>query len=119
MFQATYDSNGNDSSTVADTNQQVWDFSIGGLFNIKGASTGGYGKIFAKPTWQTGVPGIAGKFRAVPLPRWRSRTGLNWKPKSCPFATQSVRPVDGVPFTHRAVPAEANKINMVATASIP
>ena len=72
MFQANYDGNGNDTSTLADTRQSVWDVSFRVIANgrpfisLTGASTGGYSKIFAKPAWQNKVAGIAGKFRAVP-----------------------------------------------------
>jgi subtilase family serine protease len=70
MFQPTYDDNGNVTSTLADTMQTVWNFSRKSpkipFLAAAGASTGGYSKIFLKPTWQNGVAGIAGKFRAVP-----------------------------------------------------
>jgi subtilase family serine protease len=68
MFEPTYDGNGNDTSTAAGTAQNVWDFSqnIQNLFVNKGASTGGYSKVFPRPSWQQKVTGITGKFRAVP-----------------------------------------------------
>jgi subtilase family serine protease len=68
MFPATYDGNGNDTSTIADTTQTVWDFSINidNFFISKGASTGGYSKVFPIPSWQQKTRGITGKFRAVP-----------------------------------------------------
>jgi len=70
MFQATYNSAGNDTSTAASTTQSVWSFSRKSpkipFLAGSAASTGGYSKIFPKPTWQTGVAGISGKFRAVP-----------------------------------------------------
>jgi subtilase family serine protease len=70
MFQATYDSNGNVTSTLANTKQTPWDFSRKSpkltILQAFGATTGGYSKIFPLPIWQKGVAGIAGKFRAVP-----------------------------------------------------
>lgn len=69
MFQPTYDSAGNDTSTDADTTQYVWDYSLTSNFSFfhgAGASTGGYSKVFPRPTWQNKVAGISGKFRAVP-----------------------------------------------------
>jgi subtilase family serine protease len=67
MFQPTYDSDGNDTSTLTNTTQSVWNFSLDFLgFLSTGASTGGYSKIFSLPTWQDHVAGISGKFRAVP-----------------------------------------------------
>jgi subtilase family serine protease len=68
MFEANYDSNGDDTSTDVDTAQNVWDFSqnIQNIIVNKGASTGGYSKIFSRPSWQQKVTGITGKFRAVP-----------------------------------------------------
>jgi subtilase family serine protease len=68
MFKANYDGNGNDTSTDTDTTQNVWDYNIniGNLFIAKGASTGGYSKVFPIPSWQQKVSGITGKFRAVP-----------------------------------------------------
>ena len=70
MFQATYAGDGNDTSTAAATTQSVWSFSRKApMFPIlagSAATTGGYSHIFPKPTWQNGVAGIAGKFRAVP-----------------------------------------------------
>jgi subtilase family serine protease len=71
MFTATYDSDGNDTSTAANTKQSVWNYrrkapqSLS-ILAAEGASGGGYSKIFPKPAWQNGVAGIAGKFRAVP-----------------------------------------------------
>jgi subtilase family serine protease len=70
MFQATYNSSGNDTSTAPSTTQSVWSFSRKSpklpILAGSAASTGGYSKIFAKPAWQNGVAGISGKFRAVP-----------------------------------------------------
>jgi subtilase family serine protease len=68
MFQATYDKDGNDTSTLADTKQSVWNINLNILnfFVLKGASTGGYSKVFLKQNWQKGVAGISGKWRAVP-----------------------------------------------------
>lgn len=69
MFQAIYDNDGNDTSTDTDTTQQVWKFSRTSnitILDAKGATTGGYSKVFSKPTWQKDVAGISGKFRAVP-----------------------------------------------------
>lgn len=69
MFQATYDGAGNDTSTDADTTQYVWDYILTSNFSFfrgQGASTGGYSKVFLRPTWQNKVAGISGKFRAVP-----------------------------------------------------
>jgi kumamolisin len=68
MFNPTYDGNGNDTSTDADTTQNVWDYNVNidNLIVEKGASTGGYSKVFPRPSWQEKVAGINGKFRAVP-----------------------------------------------------
>jgi subtilase family serine protease len=68
MFKPSYDSDGNDTSTLSNTTQSVWniDLNIENFFVLEAASTGGYSGIFPLPSWQKGVPGIAGKFRAVP-----------------------------------------------------
>ena len=68
MFQANYDSNGDDTSTDANTTQSVWDIdlNIANFFVLLAGSTGGYSRVFPKPSWQNGVGGISGKFRAVP-----------------------------------------------------
>jgi subtilase family serine protease len=70
MFQATYDGSGNDNATAASVTQNPWSFIRKSpkipFLQGSGASTGGYSKIFPRPTWQNGVKGIAGKFRAVP-----------------------------------------------------
>ena len=72
MFTPAYDSNGDVTSTIADTRQSPWKFSRTtkiknlGFLAAAGASTGGYSKIFPLPTWQEHVAGISGKFRAVP-----------------------------------------------------
>jgi subtilase family serine protease len=68
MFNPTYDANGNDTSTDAETTQNVWDYNvnIGNFIVEKGASTGGYSRVFPRPSWQQKVAGINGKFRAVP-----------------------------------------------------
>ena len=69
MFQPDYDTSGNDTSTDADTVQQVWNFGLTSnlsFFRGQAASTGGYSKVFAQPTWQNKTTGISGKFRAVP-----------------------------------------------------
>jgi subtilase family serine protease len=70
MFTPTYDSSGNDTSTGANAKQSVWSFTRKApkfpILAGSAASTGGYSKIFARPVWQNGVAGIAGKFRAVP-----------------------------------------------------
>jgi subtilase family serine protease len=70
MFVPTYDNAGNDSSTAPATTQNPWSFVRKSpklpFLAGSGATTGGYSKIFAKPSWQNGVAGIAGNFRAVP-----------------------------------------------------
>lgn len=69
MFQATYDSAGNDTSLDTNTKQQPWKFARTSNFSFlagKGATTGGYSKVFLKQSWQKGVAGISGKYRAVP-----------------------------------------------------
>ena len=68
MFNPTYDDNGNDISTDAETTQNVWDYNVNidNFIIEKGASTGGYSKVFLRPSWQQKVAGINGKFRAVP-----------------------------------------------------
>ena len=70
MFTATYNNSGADTATAAATQQNPWSFNRLApkipFLAASGATTGGYSKIFAKPTWQNGVGGIAGKFRAVP-----------------------------------------------------
>jgi len=65
----TYNTDGDDTSTDAKTNQSVWDWSLTSnlsLFSGQGASTGGASQIFALPSWQQKIPGISGKFRVVP-----------------------------------------------------
>jgi subtilase family serine protease len=70
MFQPTYNSDGNDTATVPTTTQNPWSFNRKAptipFLASSGATTGGYSKIFPKPSWQNGVAGIAGNFRAVP-----------------------------------------------------
>jgi subtilase family serine protease len=69
MFTPTYTA-GNDTSTASSTTQNPWSFNRISkqipFLAASGATTGGYSKIFPKPSWQTGVAGIGGKFRAVP-----------------------------------------------------
>jgi subtilase family serine protease len=70
MFTAAYDSNGNVTSTLANTKQNVWKFARVSkkipFLAAAGASTGGYSSIFARPIYQSGVAGITGTKRAVP-----------------------------------------------------
>ncbi len=68
-YMASYDDNGNDTSTDANTKQKVWKFvrkSNISFLDAQGASTGGTSKVFAKPPWQKGVAGISGSHRVVP-----------------------------------------------------
>ncbi len=53
MFQATYNSAGDDTTTASSTTQSVWSFSRKSpklpFLAGSAASAGGYSKIFAKP----------------------------------------------------------------------
>lgn len=85
-FQASYDSNGNDTSTVSDGLESAWNNNdTQGSSNCptKDASGGGPSVIFNKPAWQTGagVPNDgAGPARFLRLDAKNHRSGSDLRP---------------------------------------